>query len=60
MRLTRSQTKRAAKMRYIRHQKLRSTDGPVCPHCEPHVNGKLRRETLKARIAAREIVDSLS
>jgi len=55
MRLTRSQSKRAAKMRHRRHQKLRSTDGPCCPHCEPHVNGRLKRETHRARAAARQM-----
>lgn len=53
MRLTRSQTKRAAKNR----RRKRSTDGPTCPHCEPRINGKLRRATILGRIAAKEMQD---
>lgn len=55
MRLLRNQVKRAAKMRHRRHQKLKSTDGPECPHCEPRVNGKLGKQTKLAKLHAREM-----
>lgn len=58
MRLLRSQVKRAEKMRHRRHQKLKSTDGPVCPYCEPRVNGKLNRQTKLAKIHAQEIQEA--
>ena len=55
MRQTRNQAKRAAKVRSRKHRKLRSTDGPQCPHCEPKVNGRLERYSILAKIAAREM-----
>jgi hypothetical protein len=54
MRSIRNQVKRALKVR----KKMRSEDGPECPYCEPRVNGKLKRETIRARIAQKEINDA--
>jgi hypothetical protein len=55
MRLTRSRVKKAAKDRHRRKAKLRSTDGPQCPHCEPHINAKLNKETERARRDQKEM-----
>lgn len=55
MRATRDRVKRATKQRVARHTPRKSTDGVGCPHCEPRLNGRLRRDTMIARIHQAEI-----